>query len=224
MKFILINLFIFSTFAAPSTLQDKINSFQSKSKLPANIKQEFSRATKELEDSGIEEKAKNIGVQVPAFKVGGKHVSEFYKNRPLIIKFYRGHWCPYCILELKEYESKLSEIKKYGNIIGLVPDLKKEIKKTKRTHQLSFPIYRDENHKIGRSFGLAFKVDKKILVMYKGFNIDLKKSQGGSGDELPMPGTYVIDTNGKIVYAFVDADYTKRAPLEEVMNALKKAK
>ena len=75
-------------------------------------------------------------------------IDEIYKKSPVIIKFYRGHWCPYCIIELKEYESKIEEIKRYGSLVVLVPDTKVEILKTKKKHELSFNIYQEKNNKI----------------------------------------------------------------------------
>lgn len=187
----------------------------------STAKVEFQRATNELKASGIEEKALGKGLMAPDFMIDGKSIKTFYKDRPLIIKFYRGHWCPYCIKELKDYESRISEIEKVGSLIVLVPDLKKQIKKTKRDHKLSFFIYRDKDNLIAKEFGLAFKVDEKVLELYKGYNIDLEKSQGNKAGELPMPGTFVVNKEGIITYAFIDADYRLRAPIEDVLNALK---
>ena len=117
------------------------------------------------------------------------------------------------------------EIKKAGGeIIALVPDRKEMIEKTKRDHELKFPIYQDTNNQIAKKFGLAFKVDAKVVDIYKGFGINLDQSQGNEKRELPMPGTYVVDSKGLIVYAFFDVDYTKRADLAKVIAALKKAK
>lgn len=189
----------------------------------ADVKKEFARATKELKESGIEKQAIAKGVKAPDFKLGTQDFSDIYKTRPVVLKFYRGHWCPYCIKELKEYQSMNSEFSKYGKIIALVPDKEIEIKKTKKKFDLKFPIYRDTDNKIAKKFGLAFKVDKKVLELYKGYKIDLVSSQGNNNGELPMPGTYVVDTNGRIVYSFFDADYTKRADPKEVLAALEKA-
>lgn len=185
------------------------------------VKAEFERATRELKASGIEKKALGKDIKVPIFNVGDKTIRQYFKQKPLIIKFYRGHWCPYCIRELKEYQANLDELEKYGNIIALVPDLEKEIKKTRRDHGIKFPIFRDEEQRIASLFGLVFKVDEKVLKLYGNFGIDLEKSQGSSKGVLPMPGTYIVDSNGMITYAFVDADYTKRAPVSEVLAALK---
>ena len=38
-----------------------------------------------------------------------------------------------------------------------------------------------------------------------------------------MPATFVIGKGGKVLKAFVDADYTKRAEPDEIIAALKEA-
>ena len=180
-------------------------------------------ATKKLKASGIEKKAVNFGMTVPSFKIAGKDIKEFYKNGPIVLKFYRGGWCPYCMTELKDYESLLSDFKSAGcQVVGIVPDLDKEIKKTKKKHNLSFDIYRDADNSIAKKFGLAFKLDKRLLPIYQKYGINLETYQGNQSNELPMPGTYIVDQKGKIKYAFLDADYTKRAPAKDVLNECRK--
>ena len=39
--------------------------------------------------------------------------------------------------------------------------------------------------------------------------------------ELPISATYVIGRDGKIVYAFLDPDYKKRAEPDKIIEALK---
>lgn len=182
-------------------------------------------ATMKLKASGIEEKAVSLGMKIPNFKVDGKNISDIYKKGPTVVKFYRGGWCPYCMTELKEYQGLLKKFESAScQIVALAPDLKKEISKTKRKHGLTFDIYRDEDNKIAKKFGLAFKLDKRLLPIYKKYGIELEKSQGNKNNELPMPGTYVVDKEGTIKYAFFDADYTKRAPANEVLKECQKLK
>lgn len=37
---------------------------------------------------------------------------------------------------------------------------------------------------------------------------------------LPLPGTFIIDTTGKIVWRFAEAFYVKRAEPNDILNAL----
>lgn len=207
---------------ASLTLEEKIKDFKSQRKPNQKVRKIITDANQKLRDNGLEKKAKSVGMTVPEFSLNGKSIKDLVINGPVILKFYRGHWCPYCMIELKSYEQIYGEIQKAGGqLIGLVPDTKKFISKTKKKHKLSFEIYQDQNHNIAKKFGLAFKLEKNVSELYKKFGINLKESQGNSNNELPMPGTYVINKQGKIVYAFYDADYTKRAEPREVLNALK---
>ena len=218
------------TLNAQATLQERLDQKSkefAKNKDPKMIavRADFKKANDELEKSGIMEKATSVGVKIPDFKVGGRNISELYKEKPLVIKFYRGHWCPYCMVELQEYERLMPEItKRNGHIIGLVPDTKKHISKTKRKFNLTFPIFQDKDNGIAKKLGLAFKLDKKVLKHYKAFGINLNDSQGNKNGELPLPGTYVVDTSGIIKFAFYDANYVKRADPQEVLKVLWKLK
>jgi len=75
-----------------------------------------------------------------------------------------------------------------------------------------------------REWELLFQLDKATQGVYKKFGIDLEESQGNSNNELPMPGTYVIDTNGIIQYAFADPDYKKRAEPSKVLKVVQDLK
>ncbi len=178
-------------------------------------------AQKQLQKTGIEESALGKDTKVPEFKIGDRNISDYYKEGNVIISFYRGSWCPYCMMQLKEYEKYYSEIKKRGaKLLVLSPDTKKEISKTKKKHKLSFPIFSDKDNKIAKKFGLAFKLDEKLKALYIKFGINLKENQGNENYELPLPGTYIVNKKGEIIFAFAQADYTKRAEPKELLKYL----
>ncbi|MDD0851796.1 peroxiredoxin-like family protein [Halobacteriovorax sp. GB3] len=215
-------IFSFQTFA-DSTLQQRLDQRKDNAnkKRPDEVKKVMDDALKELQKAGIAEASLKKDTIVPSFSIDGKDISEFYKDGKIIVSFYRGSWCPYCMMQLKEYQKYYDEIlKKGGKLIVLAPDTKKEIAKTKRNHKLTFPIYSDKDNQIAKKFGLAFKLDEKLKKLYTKFGIDLKKNQGNENFELPLPGTYVINKKGQIIYAFAEADYTKRAEPSEVIKLL----
>lgn len=151
------------------------------------------------------------------------NIAEYFERGPVVLNFYRGGWCPYCMLELQSYQQKKGEFEAAGaTIIALSPDSYKEIEKTRRKYKLDYLVVSDRNNLLARRMGLAFKVDDKTLARYQSFGIDLEASQGNKNNELPMPGTYVIGKNGVIEYAFIDPDYTKRAEPSEVLKVVKK--
>lgn len=152
-----------------------------------------------------------------------RNIASYYEKAPVILLFYRGGWCPYCMLELQAYQKILPEIQKQGaTLIAIAPDTYKEIAKTKRKYNLDYLIISDKDNMLAKRMGIAFKVDEQTQEIYKGFGINLADSQGNNANELPMPGTYVINKQGKIEYAFIDPDYTKRAEPSDVLSVVKK--
>jgi peroxiredoxin len=151
----------------------------------------------------------------------GEKLKDFYTDGPLVLTFYRGHWCPYCTLELKEYENLHAKFTELGaTVLAVTPDLPMQVKKTKVKYNLSFSLISDKDHALAKKLGLAFKLDDKTLKLYKSYGIDLAGSQGNKGDTLPLPGTYVVDKDGVVVYAFVDPNYKKRAEPVEVLEVV----
>ncbi|NEP46830.1 MAG: AhpC/TSA family protein, partial [Okeania sp. SIO2H7] len=69
-----------------------------------------------------------------------------------------------------------------------------------------------------------FEVPEELRPVYEGFGIDLPTHNGDESFELPVAATYVINTDGTVVNAFVDADYTKRLDPEKIVDALEEVK
>lgn len=181
----------------------------------------FDKKTQELKDSGIEKKIPKVGETFSDLKIDGKKVSEYLKEKPLVITFYRGGWCPYCVKQLKEIDSELSKIEPSAKLIALSPEQELEVRKTKSKNNLKFTVLSDKKNELARKLGLVFKVDPEVNKEYKLLGLDLEASQGDKSFELPVPATFVIDQNRKIVFAFADADYTKRAVTDEIIKAVK---
>lgn len=178
------------------------------------------------EHQEMAKKAENFEGLLPEHTFpSGEGLSDFYKDGPVVLTFYRGHWCPYCMLELKEYERLYSEFDKLGaKIVAVAPDVPMQIKKTKDKNNLSYTLVSDQDNTLAKKMGLSFQLDPETLKKYKGYGIDLASSQGNEGDTLPMPGTYVINSRGKVVYAFVDPNYKKRAEPQKVLDVIKEIK
>lgn len=81
-------------------------------------------------------------------------------------------------------------------------------------------ILTDLNNKVAKSFGIVFALEDELKEIYKGFGIDLNKTQGNKNYELPVPATYVVDQNGTIILAHVEIDYTTRMEPEDVLMVL----
>lgn len=211
-------------------LKHEINQLKEKASKRSNteIKAIMTDATENLKKQEIEKNALQFGDKIPEFTLSnatGENISIYnlLAQGPLILNFYRGAWCPYCNLELNAYQAILPQIKEMGgNLVAISPELPDHSLSLSEKLSLDFEILSDLNNDVARQFGLVFKLDEKLVPLYKKMGIDLSLSQGNENEELPVPATYVVDKEGIIVLAHVESDYTQRLEPEDALKAIGK--
>ncbi len=187
----------------------------------------YAEGIQSIIDNGIIQSSKNIGDRAPSFELKnaiGENISleSYLKKGPVILTWYRGGWCPYCNITLHRLQEELPNFKNMGaNLIALTPEIPDSSLTTKEKNQLEFEILSDVGNKIAQDYGVVFKLTPEVASSYQnGFN--LHAYNGDESDELPLAATYVIDQNGIIQFAFLDADYRNRAEPRDILKALKK--
>lgn len=91
---------------------------------------------------------------------------------------------------------------------------------TSQKLELDFEILSDIDNKFAKDLGIVFSLREDLQKLYAGFGIDLEGTQGNNKFELPLPGTFVIDRDGKVILAHIDEDYTTRMEPEDVLEVL----
>lgn len=211
------------------SLQDKLDAFKADFETniaPAAAVAIIHKTTAELIASGAADRALKAGDRAPDVALpdaDGKIVrlSNLLASGPVAISFYRGVWCPYCNLELKALEEAVGDIRSRGaQLIAISPQNGQQSRKSQRDNGLSFPILSDAHNAVAESFGLKFKLQDDLVALYKSFGIDLNASNGDDSWTLPMPGRFVIGTDGIIAYAEVNPDYTHRPDPSEMFPVI----
>ena len=202
---------------------------QTLAKAPQDVIDVLMGITQDLKQTGIENKALGVGDKAIDFSlpnIQGEQVNlqQILNKGPVVLNIYRGGWCPYCNLELHALQRSLPEIEAAGaQLIAVAPQLPDKSIESAEKHKLTFEVLSDVGNKISRQYGLVFTLPEALRPIYEMFNLDIPGYNGDESFELPIPATYVINTNGEIVHAFVDADYTQRmepADIIEVLNNL----
>ncbi len=143
-------------------------------------------------------------------------------HKAVVLFFYRGQWCPYCNKQISRLQDSLQLLTAKGAyVVGVTPETGENINKTIDKTHASFSIIQDKGYAIMKAYGVNYVVDPEMYAKLKGYGIDLEKNNGNTDHVLPVPATYVIDRSGKIVYAHFDKDYTKRASVSAILDALK---
>jgi peroxiredoxin len=184
----------------------------------------YEQGIEEVRTSGVVDKALKVGDRAPDFELPdarGKKVklSELRARGPVVVTWYRGGWCPYCNIALRGFQKRLPEIRAEGaSLVAISPEMPDNSLSTAEKGHLEFEVLSDSGNKVADAYGVAYKVPRVIAEQSKA---RLAKHNGDDSGTLPLGVTYVIDHEGIIRYAFVDADYRKRAEPSDVLAALR---
>ncbi|WP_010520951.1 peroxiredoxin-like family protein [Aquimarina agarivorans] len=200
---------------------------QSALKIPKDKLELMLAAIKELEESELAISSLRTGKKIPEIQLPnakGNKVSVnqmLQKGKKVVLAFYRGGWCPYCNLELKALQAVLPEIEaKNAVLVAITPEIPDNSLSTIEKNELSFEILTDEDNSLAKKFNLVYQIPEELNEIYLSFGINLEKSQQNTNRELPIAATYIVDTDGTIIYDFVKADYKERADPEDILEAL----
>ncbi|MEE8495197.1 MAG: peroxiredoxin-like family protein [Xanthomonadales bacterium] len=171
--------------------------------------------------SAIHQQAEQVqpllpGMMAPAFTVRDVESNAVVFDpakleKPLILTFFRGGWCPYCNLHLAELRLAEKELKELGFDIWFISVDKPELLyESLEQPDIAYTIFSDAKLEATRAFGLAFRVDDDIYDRILSYGINLEEASGETHHVLPAPSTYIIGTNGIINFQFTNPDYKVR--------------
>tara|TARA_R110002049_G_scaffold18749_2_gene71283 strand:+ start:1724 stop:2071 length:348 start_codon:yes stop_codon:yes gene_type:complete len=108
-----------------------------------------------------------------------------------------------------------------ATLIAISPELPDESLTISERNVLEFEVFTDKGSSYAREVGIVFTIDEKLRPSYAGFGIDLEKYNGKGQFDVSLAATFVVNVDGIIVYALVNADYTIRAEPKVVVDVLK---
>lgn len=170
-----------------------------------------------------------VGETVPGgtlMELSGKTVSlkTLIAQKPSILIFYRGGWCPFCNLQMGQLVKIEPELQKLGyQVLAITPDKPEELEKSLEKHQINYTLLSDRTMELTHKFGLAYRVDPETLAKMKGFGVNLDESTGNHLHILPVPAAYVVDLEGKIHFVYFNPDIKVRVNPEDLLKAAKEA-
>jgi peroxiredoxin len=124
-------------------------------------------------------------------------------------------------MELEALQAINSEVRALGaQIVVLTPGLERYTRALHKKLNLTFDILTDLHLKIAEEFRLVFTLPDYLRELYKSFGSTLDRFHDESEYRLPMPARYIIDKQGIIRAADVNADYTIRSEPAETLKQL----
>lgn len=184
------------------------------------------RAVEELFATGIEDRILPVGAKAPEFELpdaSGRTVrsQDLLALGPLLINFFRGRWCPYCVTELEAWRDLYPVIREQGGlIVAISPQTQRQSDFTAGHHKLPFPLLTDFECKVAEQFGLMYSVPEYQRNYYRSILVNIPFVNGEESWKLPLPATYLIGQDGTVIFARAYADFRVRPEPEEVLQPL----
>jgi len=184
------------------------------------------RFAEDLVKSGQADRVLKAGNQAPAFELPDGdgmlwRSEDLLRRGPLVIVFYWGRWCAYCNAQLSALQEIHPKLAMAGaSLVAISPQTQKHSYMTRDMHKLRFPVLSDQGNQVARKFGTVYRLSQEMQAIYESIMTRLPGYNGDQSWELPLAATYIVQPDGKISYAQVDADWRKRPEPEHVLHAL----
>ncbi|MBB1138674.1 peroxiredoxin-like family protein [Myroides sp. WP-1] len=188
--------------------------------VPPEVLTSFGQSIEDVKKLQLEDHCIKVGDTFPNFQLKNTtnqviELNDLLQKGPAIISFFRGSWCPYCNLELRALQQKLSELEaKKVTLIAISPQLSSYSATLKETLHLDFELLTDQDNHLAKQIGINFELQDYVSPIYQNLGIDLAVYNGNTQQELPIPAVFTLDSTGRVTYKFVDSNYMNRIDME----------
>lgn len=193
------------------------------------------QATAELFATGIEDRILPVGGVAPSFSLqdtrSGKPIrsADLLALGPLVVNFFRGRWCPYCVTEMENWRELYPQVRERGALfVAISPQTPRQNDFMIQQHELPFPLLADPGAAVAEEFGIAYTIPEQHRRYYQSILINIPFNNAGlsyhnateASWRLPLPAVFVIRQDGTIAFSEAHADFRVRPEPEDVLAAL----
>lgn len=205
------------------------NHVQQMTRAVPEVAQAYENVVTRLLESDAGGNGPRVGEVLPSFLLPDdqgklRGLADFLERGPLVVSMNRGHWCAFCRHELEALQAFHADIRDAGaQILAITPERQTYANMLKTDCNLDYPVLSDIDNGYALSLGLAVWFGDEIKALFHQNNIDLERYQGNTGWVIPIPATFVLDQDGRIMARFADADFRRRmepTAILETLNAL----
>jgi peroxiredoxin len=197
--------------------------------VPAETQAVHARAVAELKKRNLAANILPLGSKISEFQLqdhDGKSVSpsDLLAKGRLVLCFIRGRWCPFCVAQMEAMNLILPEIEQTGaSLAAISPQTVQQSFFMRDQHRLRFPLLSDAGNEVARQFGLTYRVPGEQRAVYQCAFVNLPFVNGDDSWELPIPATYIIDSDSTVLHASANEDYTERREPGEILDVLQRS-
>jgi len=148
-------------------------------------------------------------------------LSSLWRDRRVLLFFYRGGWCPYCNFQIHQLAEAFSHFDERGvGLAAISVDRVQEATRTSALWEIPFPVLSDQDLAAHDAFRVRNEVDAETLERLRSMGMDLEESAGREHHVIAVPAIFLIDQEGVVRWAHADLDYRTRPSPAQVLGAL----
>jgi len=169
-----------------------------------------------------------LGEAMPQFNLPDENgrlvtLTSLLRSGPVVISINRGHWCPYCKLDLRSLAEINGEIERLGaRTITIMPDSAQFTEGYANRNSLPFPVLSDIDLGYSLSLDLIFWVGDQVRALYSQAGVELEKYQGNDAYFLPMASKFIVGRDGLVKARQVNIEFRERMEPEAIIAQLQK--
>jgi peroxiredoxin len=170
------------------------------------------------------------GDVAPGFTLPDQHgtmvrLADRLSQGPVVLLFVRGAWCPFCTLTLRAYQHFLPAIHEAGgDLLAITPQPATTCSLMAERDLLAFETLSDQGNEVARAYGIAFELDPLLRPMHERLGHDLPVLNGTGDWTVPLPATFIIGPDGRVVLAHVEPNYHQRLDPAKAVAVLEQMK
>jgi peroxiredoxin len=143
------------------------------------------------------------------------------RDGPLIVSFNRGHWCGFCQIELtglKDAMGRFSE--RRASVVSIIPEPEVRARQLRESLDLGFDVLSDMDLGLATQLDLTVYLGEELRSLLLADDLDIGAYQRTDGWFLPIPATFVVGQDQRVLARYIDADFRNRMDVEAIVAAL----
>lgn len=158
--------------------------------------------TKALEAESAVQRENELSV-APGGTVQGREgaaveLATLWEKQPVVVVFYRGHWCPHCQRQLGDLEKRRAEITALGaSLVAISSDTPADASAMKTKLALGFELYSDADLAVITKWGVE-----------------------DFGQGIARPATFIVQPGGAITFRKIGEKPEDRPSSQQILDAL----
>jgi peroxiredoxin len=195
--------------------------------MPAEILGAFFADQAALDARGVPKDVLTPGAVMPDGDLLDVHgaatsLARLRANRPAVVVFYRGAWCPYCNIALRSYQAELvpALAERGFELIAISPQKPDGSLTSAQSNELTWSVASDPGNQIAIALRILSEPSPEAVAAQAKLGLDLAEVNADGGRTLPMPTVVIVDAAGIIRWIDVHPNYATRSEVTDILVAV----